>query len=80
MASGKESNGYDLQKGKERMQKDKAKKKGMAREDDESAFPETEGRIAESSTESDSLDKETNTWNGINPTEQSETRLMLWRT
>ena len=30
MASGKESNGYDLRKGKERMQKDKAKKKGMA--------------------------------------------------
>ena len=29
MASGKESNGYDLRKGKERSQKDKAKKKGM---------------------------------------------------
>ena len=71
MASGKESNGYDLRKGKERTQKDKAKKKGMAREDDESAFPETEGRISESSTESDSSDDKTNTWNGINPTEQS---------
>ena len=43
----------------------------MAREDDESAFPETEGRISESATESDSSDEETNTWNGINPTEQS---------
>ena len=71
MASGKESNGYDLRKGKEQTQKDKAKKKGMAREDDESAFFETEGRISESSTESDSSDEKTNTWNGINPTEQS---------
>ena len=63
MASGKESNGYDFRKGKEWTQKDKAKKKGMAREDDESAFLETEGRISESSTESDSSDEETNTWN-----------------
>ena len=62
MASGKESNGYDFRKGKEWTQKDKAKK-GMAREDDESALLETEGRISESSTESDSSDEETNTWN-----------------